>query len=256
MKNITAQINDIFTKRIIFERDVLNVRSQKERSEIMHLLAKTIVRDTLKEHLNFLYINNMLDFTLKHVVNILFKEIASEWISYAIEVLNCSKDEALSELQDSSRVKFVHQLVESYYRSYKDYIYEEISNTFIELLASMNQDSPKILLVNAVINSDLIANRNIIGINSFDQLHRRIKSAKNLKSADVSYLQVKVSNILTEIQSDKTSAQKKAELSILLQKYEKKVVDMQNLNLEYFDESLKRVKRAMFNSLKHKIFKN
>ncbi|MCD4667768.1 MAG: hypothetical protein K8R44_04135 [Sulfurimonas sp.] len=255
MENKLKRIDEIFSNKALFEREVLDIKSQKDKSEVMHFLSNLLVKDILKEHINFLYVEKMSDFTLKHIVNILFKEIANEWVFYAIDILDCSKEEALEQLADA-RVKFIHKLVLEYYKDYKDYIFEDIADTFIELLASMNPDSKKILLVNAVINSDLIANRSIIGINSFNQLYRRVKSAKNLKSADLSYLQAKVSDILKELKNDKISVEKKESLLTLHSKYEKKVINMQETKLEHFDASLQRVKRAIFNSLKNEIFKN
>ncbi len=251
MEDKTKYINDIFTNKTLFEKEVLNITSEKDRTDIMRILSKSIVRDTLKEHINFLYLKDMSDFTLKHIVNIFFKEVANEWVHYAQDVLDFSKEEALTELQPKDRVKFIHTLVKNYYKFYKEYIFKEIAGTFIELLASMNQNSTKIILVNAIINSDLVANRNIIGINSFDQLYRRVRSAKNLKSADVSYLQIKVSNIKKEIQSYKANQEKKEQLTTLLLKYEKKVTDARNTKLEYFDATLQRVKKDIINSLKN-----
>ncbi len=255
MEDKTQFINNLFSDKVIFEKEILDVKSEKDRSDIMRILSKSIVRESLKEHINFLYIKDIKDFTLKHIINILFKDIASEWVIYTGDVFNYSKEEALSELQSKERVKFIHLLVLNYYKYYKCYIFEEIANTFIELLASINNKSTKIILVNAVINSDLIANRNIIGVNSFDQLYRRVKSAKNLKNTDISYLQVKISEIISEIESDEITSPKKEELSATLLKYEKKVIEKKAVKLEKFDATLQRVKRAIFNSLKNEIFK-
>ncbi len=250
----TELIDEIFKSKSLFEKKVLNVNSDHDRSEIMHILSKLIVRDILKEHLNFLYIQNLSYFTLKHIVNILFKEIANEWISYAIDILELSKDKALDELQKKDRIKFIHKISTDYYKHYKSYIFEEIADTFIELLASITQDSEKTKLVNAIINSKLIANRTVLGINNFDQLYRRVKAAKNSKSAEVSSIQMKISDILTEIEDIKTSSKKRENLFIVLPKYEKKALQINNKKLENFDASLDRVKRAIFNSLKNEVF--
>jgi len=201
-------IENIFTKNIYFEEEVLGVRNDEDKSEIMHILSDRIVRNILKDHISFLHIKKLSDFTLKHVVNILFKEFANEWISFAIDILDYTKEEALVELQKRNRVKYLHDISDEYYKVYKDYIYEEIANTFIDLLASINQSSDKVRLVNAVINSELIANRSLIGINSFNQLHRRVISAKNLKNAEVSASQIKLSDILLKLDSNTTSDDK------------------------------------------------
>ncbi|MDQ7045122.1 MAG: hypothetical protein Q9M32_04330 [Sulfurimonas sp.] len=248
-------VENIFSNKSDFEKEVLNVLKEKDKSEIMHILAYSIVRDTLKEHLNFLHIKSLSDFTLKPVVNILFKEIANEWISYAMDLLDYSKEEALEILQNAHRVKLLHTLADDYFKHYKGYIYEEIADTFIDLLASMNQASDKVLLVNAVINSDLIANRSVLGINSFNQLYRRIIAAKNLKNIEVSALQIKLSDILIELDCNSTSAQRREILMSILPQYEEKNKKMSQMKLETFDASLQRVKRAILNALKNNSYK-
>ncbi len=249
-------IEEIFSKKIIFEKEVLNIKSDKDKCDVMHILAKTLVHDILKEHLNFLHLKSLSDFTLKHIVNILFKELASEWISFSMDVLEYSKDEALSELQKQKRVKYIHSLAEDYYKYYHDYIYEEISNTFIDLLASTNPGSEKIKLINAIINSELVANRSILNINSYDQLYRRIIAAKNAKNIQLSAIQMKLSDILIEIESYDTSEERRESLLIVLPKYKEKNKAIAKKNLEDFDASLQRVKMAIFNSLKNDKYKN
>ncbi len=244
-------IESIFAKKFIFEKEVLSIKSEKDKSEIMHILATNLVHDILKEHLNFVYLNKLSDFTLKHIVNILFKEIASEWVMFAMEVLDYSKDEALDELQKSKRIKYVHSLAEDYYKNYKEFFYLEISDSFIELLGLMSPTSDKVKLVNAVINSDLMANRSVLNINNFEQLYQRVEAAKNAKNIQVRTLQAKLSNILKELNSKDISAKKKEDLLLVLPKYEEKNKEITEKKLETFDPSLQRVQMAIFNSLKN-----
>jgi hypothetical protein len=249
-------VQKIFTKRTFFEKEVLLVKSENDRLEIMSILSKKLVDETLKEHLNFQYIKEFSDFTLKHIVNMLFKEIANEWIFYAMDILKYSKDEALDELQPKHRVIFIHSLALSYYKFYKDFIYENISESFIELLSTSNYNNDKKNLVNTIINSDLIANRKVLGINNFEQLHKRVKSAKNFKSIEITSYQTKIAEILDNIENTKLDEDKKNNLFRLVSKYEKKVSKLENQKLEAFDATLKRVKNAIFNSLKNGIFKD
>ncbi|WP_455756128.1 hypothetical protein [Sulfurimonas sp.] len=255
MENSIKQIDKIFLNKNSFEKEILGVNSESDKSEIMKILSKTIVDETLKEHLSFLYIKDLSDFTLKHVVNILFKEIANEWIVYAMEDLHLSKQDALEELQVQSRVKLIHSLSADYYKHYKDSIFEEISESFIDLLGTIRSGSDKIVLVNAVINSDLIANRTILGINSFDQLYKKVKTAKNKKTSELSSLQMKIIDIKKEISNPTTDRDKKESLLAILPNYEKKVQEISEMRLESFEVSLQRVKRAIFNSLKNGLYK-
>jgi len=253
--NTDELVNNIFSNKSFFEKEVLNVLKENDKSEIMRILASKIVRYTLKEHINFVYVKNLEDFTLKHVVNTLFQELATEWVSYSIELLDYSKDEALENLQQGTRIKFIHSLAEEYFEKYKDYIYEEIADTFIDLLASMNQASAKVKFVNTVINSDLVANRNILGINSFDQLYRRIIAAKNKKNLELSTLQMKLSDILIELDCSTTSKERVEVLAEILPQHEAKTKKMARVKLEVFDGTLQRLKRAILSALKNDLYR-
>ena len=71
-------VNNIFSKKSFFEKEVINVLEENEKSEIMRILATKIVRYSLKEHVNFVYIKNLEDFTLEHVLNTLFQELTND----------------------------------------------------------------------------------------------------------------------------------------------------------------------------------
>ena len=182
MRDIREYIRKIFEDRVLFEKAVLDVVTNEDREEIIHILADSLVWDTLKEHLNFMYISNVSDFTLNQITNILFKEIANEWIDYAMHDLKLSKNDALEELQLEERIKFVKLLSQDYYMYFKEYIFEKIADTFIDLLVFNSQENTKSVFINAIINSDLFLDRSILNINSSDQLCMAAKRAKELKN--------------------------------------------------------------------------
>ncbi len=122
-------IEKIFTNKLFFEKEILDIQSENDRSEVMRILSTEMVENILKENINFLYIEKLEYFTLTPVINILFKELANEWISYAMDVLEFSKEDALEELQAEERVKFIHILAVDYNRFYKDYLFEAIANS-------------------------------------------------------------------------------------------------------------------------------
>ena len=83
----SSRVKELFDDRVLFEREVLRVENNNDRRDVVGILVNTLVRDTLKEHLNFLYIETFSDFSLKHIVNIIFKEMANEWADYAVTEL-------------------------------------------------------------------------------------------------------------------------------------------------------------------------
>lgn len=248
------KIDNIFANATLFEKEILHVLNDDDRIEIMRIMTNYMIRDILKEHINFLYIRNLSDFTLRPIRNILFKEIANEWISYAMDALKLSKADALVVLQAKEKVKLIHALAANYYRHYKLHIFEEIADTFIELVASISRSSDKSVLINAVINSDLIANRTVLGINSFDQLYKKARSAKNLKSLEVSKIQMKITETLKNMSNQSKSKEEKEKLQNVLVKYERQAKESEAKKLENFDASLQRVKTSMVNSLYKEIF--
>lgn len=249
MQTKQERIKSLFKSRILFEKEVLNVNGDQDREEIVHILAISFVGDILKEHINFLYIQNLSDFTLKPIVNLIFKEMASEWVDYAMHELEYSKNEALEELRIDNRVQFLRILADDYYKHYKDCIFEEIVDSFIELLVLNSDKNEKSRIINAVINSSLVPNRSVLGINSSDQLCKRAKAAKDLKNEKVAELQFKLAEIGEGMKDAKISQSKREDLSLVYPNYVKKLQAIKELKLEKFDDGLQRLKRAIISSL-------
>ena len=141
-------IDELFKDRTLFEWEVLHVSSHYDRIEIMEILAQTLVRNKLKYEINFLYLQSYDNFKLTQIINILFHEIANEWMSFATEVLYYPNDKA--------RVKFIHDIAEDYYEKYRRYIFEEVADTFIELVSNTKQNNKTTKLIQETLQSDLI----------------------------------------------------------------------------------------------------
>lgn len=189
MKSISSRTKELFTDKALFEKEVLNVENIQDRKDVVDILAISLVGDILKEHINFLYIEKFSDFSLKQIVNIVFREMANEWVDYAMNDLNYSKDDALNELRIDNRIKFLKSLSSDYYNFFKDCIFEKIADTFIELLVQNNKVDKKSILINAVINSYLIPNRSVLNINSWNQLNEYVKLAINLQGTKAEKLE-------------------------------------------------------------------
>lgn len=245
-------LKKFFENKALFEEAVFNVKNEKDRREILNILADTFVRDTLKEHLNFMHINNVSDFTLEQIINILFKEIANEWIDYAVHDLKLSKDEALEALQHEERVRFIKLLAEDYYKCIKKYIFEKIADSFIDLLVFNSQENTRSVFINAVINSDFILDRRILNINSSDQLCRAAKRAKELKDEKLHTFKKRIEQIQKGRSQLNIPKAQRDEFAQVYAMYEKKIKEVQMLKLENFDEMLLSVKKALISALKMK----
>lgn len=242
-------IDELFKDRALFEWEVLHVSSHYDRLEVMEILAQTLVRDKLKYEINFLYLQSYENFKFTQIINILFHEIANEWMSFATEVLYYPKREAVGELNDKARVKFIHDIAEDYYEKYRRYIFEEVADTFIELVSNTKQNNRTTKLIQETLQSDLIKNRQILEMHNFSQLYNRIEAAQNTKDSDITNAKTKVIEIKKKYTNSMIDADEKQRLHNLLDKAEKELSKLKNLRLDKFDPGIKRLKDTMVQTM-------
>lgn len=242
-------VKKIFKRKAVFEKEVLNIVSDGDRSEIMQILSKVLVRESLKEELNFLYMDSFSKFTFAPIVNILFKEIANEWIYFAMEELTYTKNEALLEIQDKKRVLFIRSLVSGYYKKYQKYIYEEIADTFIELVKTISHARVGNKLVNEVLQSNLVVHNNVLAVHNLKQLWSRVKAAQNLKNADISKIQIMINEIAVKLKNSELDESKRDALLKTLKRRENELEKVSKQSLDKFDGAVKRFKDTMVNSM-------
>ncbi|MDA3908180.1 MAG: hypothetical protein PF437_03760, partial [Sulfurimonas sp.] len=203
----------------------------------------------LKNEIHFMHIQSYDDLKFTQIVNILFHEIANEWISFATEVLYYPKREAISELQDKVRVKFIHAIAKGYYEKYKRQIFEEIADTFIELVSKVKQDKEVSKLIQETLQSDLIKNRQILEMHNFSQLYNRVIDAQNIKNSDITAAKMKVIEIKKKYTSPAIDTDEKQRLHSLLNKAEKELSKLKHQGLDKFDPGIKRLKDTMVQSM-------
>jgi len=170
------------------------------------------------------------NFKFSLIVNLLFREIANEWVSYAEESLGYSMDEALETIQHKENVLFLLELVKEYFRQYKVYFVQEIADTFIELIEHMPSPSMSSDLINDVLKSGFSKSQGISVVYNYSQLWGRVRNAHKLKKVDITTLQIKIAEA-----KDKHE-RKKLE-------YEEEVLVLKPL--AYFDDALLRLRNAM-----------
>lgn len=248
-EEVRKYIEKIFSDRSLFEWEVLHVSSHYDRLEVMQILAQTIVRDRLKFELNFLYIKRYEDFKLSQIINILFHEIANEWLSFATEILYCSKNDAINALQDKKKVKFIHSLVKSYYATYKRQIFEVIADTFIELVSGIKHVSDKNILIEEVLESDLIKNRQILKLHNFSYLWSRVKAAQNMKNSDIISTNIKIHDIREKYKNLELDTRDKEILLKSLKASTKELEKLKYSKLDTFDTGVKRLKDVMVHTM-------
>jgi len=240
---------ELFIDKRLFEKEVLGVSSSKDRVEIMTILAEKLVRDVLKDELNFLYVKSLKQLKFSLILNILFKEIANEWLSYAQEELLYSREESLLEIQDKTRVAFIYSLVKEYFSQYKKYFFQEITDTFIELVNSIPSPSTSNPLIEEILNSELIKSDGTLIVQNFSQLWNRVKAAHNYKSSQIGKLQVKITEMKASVEYGELDVQTKKKSLISLSNYQREAQELSERSLDNFDEALRRLKNTMVYSM-------
>ena len=242
-------ILSIFADKRLFESQVLGVHSPKQRIEIIHIFTHKLIRYTLKEELNFLYIRNLADFRFSLIINILFKEFANEWISFAQEELGYSRENSLNEIQNKKRVAFILSIVHEYFKNYKKYFFAEIVDTFFELLESISTTNIKNSLIESLLESDLVLSGSMAVMPSSAQLWIQVKRAQELKSSNLSKLKVEISEIITSIEFGELDLAQRQKQQTLLNQNEEAVLNLQEMLLYNFSSTLQRLKETMFSNM-------
>ena len=227
---IDELVKSIFSDKVMFEKHILDVTCNSDRIDVMDILAKRLVRILLKEELNFLYMKDLTNFKFSLIVNLLFREIANEWVSYAVDSLAYSQEDALEVIQHKSNVMLLLRLVKEYFKQYKIYFVQEIADTFIELVENMPSPSTSNDLIDEVLKSGFVKSQGISVVYSYSQLWGRVKNAHKIKKNDITKLQIK----LSEAQDIEKRKQ---------YEYDEEVLALQPL--AFFDDAILRLRNAM-----------
>lgn len=227
---VEKRISAIFSSKVEFEKYILNVTCESDRVEVLEIVAYRLIRVLLKEELSFLYMKDLKSFKFSLIINIMFKELANEWVSYAQEFLGYSRESALEMMQEKSRVLFLLELTKGYFRTYKIYFLQEIADTFIELVENMPSPARSNALIDKVLRSDFTKSKNISVVYSYSQLWRHVKHAQSLKKKEITKLQIKI---------DQTKDVSK------LKKYEYEEELLTYKSLAHFNEAVLRLRNTM-----------
>ncbi len=223
-------IEKTFSDRAFFEANILEIVTNDDRIEVANILAQRMIRLLLKEELNFLYMKDMKSFKFSLIMNLMFREIANEWVSFAEDKLAVSRDEAIEVIHEKRRAVFVLGLVKEYYRHYKIYFIQEIADSFIELIKTMPSSTNSTPLIDEILSSEFVKSENIAIVYSYSQLWGKVRNAHNSKSKELTKLQVKLSEVKD------ISEKRKLEYAQEL---------LEERPLAFFDDALLRLRNAM-----------
>jgi hypothetical protein len=243
-------LQKIFEDVSLFEWEVLHVTTSQDRQEVMEILSKTLVRDTIKEKVNFLYFKSLNDFDIKAIKPALFKEMVNEYVSFAVDVLYLDKDEVRKDI--GSKASFIYTLVDNYMQNYESLIYEEIVDTFIELAQTATHSKQSLKIVHEVLETLLVVHKQMIAIQDVKHLLSKVRSAYNFKNLELSKFQVKVTELRHKLKDESLDDEQRDNLLLALYSQEKKLEYIEQSTLEKYDAALQRLKNTMLQQLLHK----
>ncbi|MDY0120638.1 MAG: hypothetical protein RBR54_01740 [Sulfurimonas sp.] len=242
-------LQKIFEDVSLFEWEVLHVTTSQDRQEVMEILSKTLVRDTIKEKVNFLYFKSLDDFDMRAIKPALFKEIVNEYMSFAVDVLYLDKEEVRKDI--GSKASFMYAIIDSYMQNYNTLIYQEIVDTFIELAQTAIHSKQSLKIVQEVFDTILVVHKKMIAIQDVEHLLSKVRSAYNFKNLELSKFQVKVTDLRHKLEDETLEDEIRDNLLLALYSQEKKLENIENSTLEKYDAALQRLKHSMVQQLLH-----
>lgn len=154
MSKSQEYIENIFSDVLIFEKEVLQVKCDIDRKEIMALMCKEICYESrIASTVNFLKIKSLdkMDFSAFTIV--LVELLMAELKSLLEEKRYTAADiERISK--DKTYLKFMYTLMSTYSRRFNSIFYKEVVNTFFELLSVADKAEKVSPVVLEVINGD------------------------------------------------------------------------------------------------------
>jgi len=131
---------------------------------------------------------NLETFNFSLIINLLFKELANEWINYAEEELHCKKISALDQIQPVSRVHFIYDMSKHYFMQHKIVFAQEIANTFIELIAKTSAATLNTQIIKDVLSSNLLTSKGVLVVHNYHSLWTRVREAQQKKKIEIQKL--------------------------------------------------------------------
>lgn len=195
----------IFSDKPVFEKEVLQVKCDEDRKEVMHLICSDICNDKkLAQEVNFLKIKSLDDLTFKGVNIALVQVILAELISLLKE-----KHFAPSEIEAIKKnkvyLKFMYELAQMYMRRFGSIFYKAVVNTFFELISVADRAdklSPVVLdVINGSKNRKSLLEQHGSGqiLYKSEQAWMRVRQARDDKNRQVQLHQIEIVKLVRRV---------------------------------------------------------
>lgn len=154
MSKSQEYIENLFSDVLIFEKEVLHVKCDTDRKEIMALMCKEICyQSRIASTVNFLKIKSLdqMDFSTFTIVLV---ELLMAELKSLLEEKRYTPTDIEKISKDKKYLKFMYTLMSTYSRRFNSIFYKEVVNTFFELLSLADKAEKVSPVVLEVINGD------------------------------------------------------------------------------------------------------
>lgn len=245
-----AYVEKLFSDVTLFEWDVLHVSSNTDRIEVMELIAEDLIHKTLKNELNFLYVQDVEKINFSKVKSFIFKQMINEWLTFCDDVLMYPKADAIAVVKQGKRIKFIYNIVNDYFDKYQRFIYNEVVDTFFSLFMRTPVTKNRQILIDRILQSKLNTSRESPGIYKFTQVFNRVTIAKNKKNAELHILNSKIKELMGHLSvDDKIEFDEDNEILLDIEDYEYDIEDLEKTGIYEFDELLAGLRDNMVSSM-------
>jgi hypothetical protein len=245
-------IDKIFKSLELFEWDVLHVSTNTDRAEVIKILAKSFVEDTLKNEINFLYVKDVNRIKYSKIKQAIFRDIIAEWISFCDEVLGLSNSEAIESVKKDGRINFINGIVNSYFQKFHRIIFNEMFNTFLQNFNGLPITKNKQITIDKILQSSLNKESgSSVSIYKFSQLYNRVRIAQDAKNKEINKLKARIQDLKDEFNSNKhKNSNKDNELLYDIEDLEDDLEDLKEKGLYQFDAIIARLRENMIDSMR------
>jgi len=194
-----------FSNRLIFEEEVLRVKCDEDRKEVMSLICGEICADdTLSKRMNFLKIKSIDELNFEKVNIALVQLLLVELLSLLKEK-NFTRVERDTIQKNQQYLKFMYEMAQVYMRRYSSLFFKEIVNTFFDLLSIADKPENLSPVVSEVIHgteqrkSLLEQHGNGQILYKQEQAWMRVKQARDDKNRQAQVFQVEIVRLVRRV---------------------------------------------------------
>jgi len=253
MTSSKAYIQHIFSDKLVFEKEVLHVKCDEDRKEVMTLICTDICADKkLAPQVSFLKIKTIEDLNFDNVKITLVQILLTELLSLLREK-RYTKVEIENIKTSKKNQKFIYELASIYLRRFSNLFYKEVVNGFFDLIGTANKAenlSPVVLeVIHGSANRKTLLEQHGSGqiLYKPEQAWMRVKQARDDKNRQVQVYQIEIVKLIRRVDELKLKISAIVAARALSSKDLKKVTSKLLLDMFTDEEDIQlHTKKTMF----------